>query len=280
MDPTIALVHMVGMITNKGRHDGKFMGAAAAVIPCAWGRTREGQGYDQAYKLGEGVSQYDVDAFGISLDSQAILSYLKHDREAHKFIILSRSQSAIQGISNLNLCAIQEHTLNFVHVVNNILSLFAHASISVEYTPADSCLRGFCQAKFRAEQECAQLTNDDIEKQKTRAEAFEQWVWEWHLKPRTSHTYRLSLLKPPDGNNHPLWKAAIKDKPSRSSFCTALRYTVRHAFTAEYTRHFKKDFEPLDVICECSYEECTLNHIISDCTLFSRACHEAQINNC
>ena len=63
-DPSLALVHVVGMITNQGRHDSKMVGAAAAVIPIAW---REGSNYDQAYELGEGVSQYDVDAFGISL---------------------------------------------------------------------------------------------------------------------------------------------------------------------------------------------------------------------
>ena len=32
---------------------------------------------------------------------------------------------------------------------------------------------------------------------------------------------------------------------------------VSHSFTAEYTCCFEKDFEPLDIICECSYEGCT-----------------------
>lgn len=34
-DPSIALIHVVDLITNKGRQDGKMVGAAAAVIPCA-----------------------------------------------------------------------------------------------------------------------------------------------------------------------------------------------------------------------------------------------------
>ncbi|KAF8257392.1 hypothetical protein EI94DRAFT_1791826 [Lactarius quietus] len=291
-NPDIALVHVVGMITNKGRQDGKLVGAAAAVMPSAWSGEQDAQSHDQAFELGEGVSQYDVDAFGISLAGRAILSYLNAGGIARQFIILSRSQSAIQGISNLNSRAIQEHALNFAHVTRTIFTSFADASISVEWTPADARLRGFCQAKFRAEQECAQLSDDDIEvrnvlsatyqKQKSRAEAFEQWAKdsEWHAKPRNTHAYRLSLLQPPDGHNHPLWKAASKDKPSRSSFCTALRFAVGHAFTAEYTRRFKKNFEPLDIICECSYEERTLAHIIFDCPLFSRAREDAQIDNC
>ncbi|KAF8262080.1 hypothetical protein EI94DRAFT_1809320 [Lactarius quietus] len=110
-------------------------------------------------------------------------------------------------------------------------------------------------------------------------EAFEQWAHEWHNKPRTSLAYRLSLLNPPDNHNHPIWTAATKDEPSHSSFCTALRLAVGHSFTAEYTCWFKKDFEPLDVICECGSGECTLAHIIFDCKLFSRARDEAQIDN-
>ena len=34
-DPSVALVHVVGMITNRNRRDGKMVGAAAAVIPIA-----------------------------------------------------------------------------------------------------------------------------------------------------------------------------------------------------------------------------------------------------
>jgi hypothetical protein len=42
---------------------------------------------------------------------------------------------------------------------------------------------------------------------------------------------------------------------------------------------FKRDFEPLDVICECGSEERTLAHIIFDCHLALRARNEAQIDN-
>lgn len=82
------------------------------------------------------------------------------------------------------------------------------------------------------------------------------------------------------GLTNPLWAASLKAKPpSRSSFCTALRLAVGHTFTAEYTRRFKREFEPLDVICECGYEERTLAHIIFDCPLFLRARNETDIDN-
>lgn len=136
-------VHVVGLITNRDRVDGKFVGTAAAVIPAAWTGDKD---HDQAYELGEGVSQYDVDAFGISLAGRAILSYLKDGGQAHRFIILLRSQAAIGGMTNYNSRAIQEHTLNFTHVIRLILSTYANVSISVKWTPADTRLPGFFHA--------------------------------------------------------------------------------------------------------------------------------------
>lgn len=210
-DPATALIHVVGHVTNAGRQDGKTVGAAAAVMPRAW---REDVDADQAFELGEGITQYDVDAFGISLAGRCILCYLRAGGQARRFIILSRSQSAINGISNQNSRAIQEHALNFARVINSSLMSFADASISVEWAPVDTRLGGYCQALFRAQQECAQLSAEEEEtrnvlsatyqKERSRAEAYEQWTNEWHQKPRASIAYRLSLLSPPSGNNHPL----------------------------------------------------------------------------
>ena len=100
-------------------------------------------------------------------------------------------------------------------------------------------------------------------------------------KPRSSLAYLLSLTAPPDGQNHLLWAAVNKaEHPhSRSTFCTALRLAVGHSFTAEYTRQFKKDFDPLDVICGCGEEERTLLRIIFDCMLFQGAREEACIDS-
>ena len=114
----IAIVHVVGHITNRRRQDGKMVGAAAAVMPRAW---REDVDADQPFELGEGVTQYDVDAFGISLAGPTLPNTtlgLRSGGQARRFIILSRSQSAISGISNQCSRSIQEHALNFVHVIN------------------------------------------------------------------------------------------------------------------------------------------------------------------
>ena len=52
------------------------VGRAAAAIPSVWGEQDHNQAYELG-ELGEGVTQYSVDAFELSLAGRAILSYLK-----------------------------------------------------------------------------------------------------------------------------------------------------------------------------------------------------------
>ena len=52
-DPEIALIHVVGHITNRGRQDRKMVGAAAAVMLRVW---QEDVDADQTFELGEGVT--------------------------------------------------------------------------------------------------------------------------------------------------------------------------------------------------------------------------------
>lgn len=53
-------IHVVGLVTDRGRRDGKVAGRAAATLPGGWGDKTE---YDQAHELGEGVSHHDADLF-------------------------------------------------------------------------------------------------------------------------------------------------------------------------------------------------------------------------
>jgi hypothetical protein len=79
----------------------------------------------------------------------------------------------------------------------------------------------------------------------------------------------------------PVW--AVVDKAefphSCTTFYTALCLAVGHLFTGEYTHRFKRDFQPLDIICKCGYEERTILHILFDCPLFQHARDEACIDN-
>ena len=82
----------MSLVTNQGRHDDTTVGTAAAVMSYAW---HDHHHHDQAFELGEGATEYDIDLFGISLAGRCILSYLRAGGQARQFIVLSRSQSAI-----------------------------------------------------------------------------------------------------------------------------------------------------------------------------------------
>src|SRR6266702_2092134 len=93
-----------------------------------------------------GVSQLDVDAFGLSLARRlAWLLYLQSGSQVRHLTILSRSQPAICGISNPNSRSIQleEHSLNFAFVIDSALAEFPDARVSVEWTPADHTLKSY-----------------------------------------------------------------------------------------------------------------------------------------
>jgi len=77
-DPSIVIIRAVITVTDRGRTDSKVVGDAVANMTCVEGE----QGRDQAYELGEGVSQYD-----------------------------SRSRSKISAISDAHSHYIQEHAL-------------------------------------------------------------------------------------------------------------------------------------------------------------------------
>ena len=80
----------------------------------------------------------------------------------------------------------------------------------------------------------------------------------------------------PDDCNHLLWAAVGKAEspPFCYTFCTgALQLTVCHYISGEYTLRFRREFEALNVICECGQEECILRHIILNCPLSGDLAH-------
>jgi hypothetical protein len=102
------------------------------------------------------------------------------------------------------------------------------------------------------------------------------------MSHQTTPIARLPSLppEPPDGNNHPLWMAYIKDEPSHSSFCTALCLAVGRSFRGPLNTHVASSATlNHSTSSECGSEGRTLAHIIFDCKLFSRARDEAQIDN-
>ena len=113
------------------------------------------------------------------------------------------------------------------------------------------------------------------QKSVARRQAFGQWAKEWEEERRRrfandSFAYEYAITRPPDGNNHPLWTAAVKPNkgdptPSRHTTSTALRLAVGHAFISDYTRRFRPDIPADERYCACGYEDHSFIHILYEC---------------
>ena len=171
--------------------------------------------------------------------------------------------------------------MNFARVINLSLSTFADNSISIEWTPTDTRLRGKRKPGNARNPQTKKKKLETSYQQRSRSRDQERrrtnsGRGSGHTKPAppTLPSQTPGWPQPPPvGRSR---KSAAK--PSYSSFI-ALRLAVDHSFKTEYTRRFKEDFVPLDVICDCGEEERTLTYIMFDCPLFSRARNDAQNDN-
>ena len=89
-----------------------------------------------------------------------------------------------------------------------------------------------------------------------------------------------TILDPPSGHNHPLWKAAVelekdelgrktrRPKYSRRITSTALQLAVDHAFTGSYAARFRPADPPESLACPCGVPLRTPQHLILQCHRF------------
>jgi hypothetical protein len=127
------------------------------------------------------------------------------------------------------------------------------------------------------------------QKDRARIKAFQEWAQDWRRdhadrergrKPQ-SFAYSHALAHPPDGNNHPLWQAAIdrerdnrggrktkKFRYSRRTTSTALQVAIDHAFTGTYVTRFRPNDPPEAQTCPCGAPLRSPQHITHACYRF------------
>ncbi|KAN0139130.1 hypothetical protein V8E53_003019 [Lactarius tabidus] len=93
------------------------------------------------------------------------------------------------------------------------------------------------------------------------------WAWEAHIGLGTLVwiTSSVRWVKPWLSSKLRVWQRKDKTRDTTP--------------VAAQARQFKRDFQPLDIIRKCGYEERTILHILFDCPLFQHARDEARIDN-
>jgi hypothetical protein len=122
-------------------------------------------------------------------------------------------------------------------------------------------------------------------KRLARLRAFQRWSGEWDAERilrrrnrKPDHfAYGWSILKPPDGGNHPIWRGLVTlpakskgkiPRPSRHTTSTLLRFAVGHGFFADYSARFRKDLPDESHYCPCGTAPRDMLHLIYHCPRF------------
>jgi hypothetical protein len=153
--------------------------------------------------------------------------------------ILSAASSAISAITNIHALNNQQSVLLFHKSLTTLCSRHQEARFTLAWAPKRRDRVQDSTVRFRALAACKQTPRTLITAQHTaahqralaRKQMFAAWAREWVQTRRKrglqdTFAYEYAIPYPPDGKNHPMWRAATdKDlpPPSRHTTSTVLR---------------------------------------------------------
>jgi ribonuclease HI len=275
-----------GVISNRGRADGKQVGATSAVL------YHEGKEWGHMETvLGETVTDSDTMIRALKPALEMLTNFLTATPpQAHKpTLIFSHASATISKSLNAAPHDEQGAAIRHLNLIGELLTLYPNANIKLLWLPGSAPFVGFKRAKQLALEaiRTADLTNiqgpQTIKSQKktTKDAAIAKWTERWHELPRTSLAYRTALTSPPDGKPHATFQPRPPQtrgedngtaKPfSRLTHSTLYRFITGHAFTGEYTQRFFPPHTPDQVACPCGERVQTVEHILLECRLYNAA---------
>ncbi|KAH9046212.1 hypothetical protein EDB84DRAFT_1629057 [Lactarius hengduanensis] len=230
---------------------------------------------------GRDMLQFDAGAFTLARTAEALaVDYADEVVPPDQIFILSPSSSALQAVKNPRSQSASKAALMFHQSLTTLVLRHPDLLLHLVWIPRDEELEGQNVAHLRA-QEAARLDPPDqphlrsaaFQKRRAREEAFHSWAFDWYLArvegqwreltrglPPEGHAHTHVHLRPPDGNNHPLWSAAID-----CSTPSAFQLAVDHAFTGSYAKRFRRHGHPSSVTCPCGWGLRDPPHLISSC---------------
>lgn len=301
---SIGIVHVAATLTNEGREDGLVVGGTAATFSVA-GSAWTGS----AWQMGTRVTQFDVDSFGVAKAAGALAVFYSAGVPIPEVTyILCNSAPALQATRNPRNKKAQEHALLFHHSLMTLCLNHGNVRVILLWAPEDPDSEGRQRARALAAEVCKRRTRDELtlvntaafHKDLARKQAFLNWGTEWlvqnnrltlqdfgnntwvckhpprpHQHPSFARAH--TVTRPPDGKNHPLWRAATdreKDekgkktgKPlyTRRTTSTTLQLAVDHAFTGTYAIRFRTSDPEEASECPCRAPFRTDTHTFYDC---------------
>ena len=271
-----AVIRVDAVVSNRGRYDDLVVGGAAAIMSTHV--EGSSQTWTRYWSLGTEVTQYDTAVHGLAKAMEWLGELYDTIPPPKRTYILSSASSAISAITNIHTLNNQKDVLLFHKSLTSLCSQHQDARFTLAWAPKKRDRIQDSTVRFRALAACKQTPRATLTAQHSaayqramaRKQMFAAWAREWVQTRRErglqdSFAYEYAITHPPDGNNHPLWKAATdKGLPTvpRHTTSTALRLMVGHAFTSTYARRFRPDIPEEMNGCECGYTDRSLHHIL------------------
>jgi Reverse transcriptase (RNA-dependent DNA polymerase)/Endonuclease-reverse transcriptase len=273
-----------GVRSNRGRDDGKQIGATSAVL-YQGGRERR----HTERILGETVTEPDTLLRALHAGFDALTYFLDNQsmRQANFITISLPSGSAINKALDTSPHEDQEESIAILRRLSVILEKYPDTNIVLIWLPRKAPFIGFKRAKQLALEAIRTANLAGIrephtinnQREATKSAAIAAWTEEWHQSPHTSKAYRTALTMPPDGKPHHTFYCTHPNKTdaepqakfSRLTHSTFYRLITGHAFTGEYTQRFFPQHTPEQVACQCGEPIQTVEHVLLQCPLFNAA---------
>ena len=292
-----------GVLSNKGRPDGKQIGATSAAL------YQLGQERHHAERvLGETVTEQDTMLRSLHSGLDTLISLLDtHPAQQHKLTTIAlASEGALKRALDASPHKDQAESIALLERLSEILDKYPNASITFMWLPRKSQFVGFRRTRQLALEAVRTADLTDISEpqtisnqlKQTESAAIAAWEERYNHAPHTSFAYRTALTTPPDGKthhtfltNHPanplttgntttgLNAEGPKAKFSRLTHSTFYRFITGHAFTGEYTQRFFPQHTPDQIACQCGVPLQTVEHVIMHCPLFTTARHRHLLSN-
>ena len=282
------------VVSNKGRTDGKQVGAASAVLYQGGKERRHCEKI-----LGETVTEPDATLRSVQVGLDALSSLLESDTTHQRTLIniSLASGTAVNRALDASPYDDQEESIGLLKRLSNLFERYPHANIVLIWLPRKAPFIGFRRAKQLALEAIRTASLADIiepqtisnQKLKAREAAIATWAERYYHSPHTSLIYRTALTKPPDGKTHHTFQpkhapnAGPEGTPnnpgaeerqvefSRLTFATFYRIITGHAFVGEYAQRFFPHHTPEQIACPCGKPIQTLEHVLLECPQYTDA---------
>ena len=282
---TLVNIFCDGVRSNRGRDDGKQIGAISAVL-YQGGRER----HCAQRVLGETVTDSDTLFRALHAGLDALTHFLDNPttQQANFITISLPSGDAINKALDASPHDNQEVSIAILRRLSTILDSKPDTKIVFLWLPRKIPFAGFKRTKQIALETIRTADLTDIiephtinrQKETTKDAAVAEWAAQWHQSPHTSKVYQTALTLPPDGKTHHTFHLARptntpdgrpQAKFSRLTHTTLYRFITGHAFTGEYTQRFFPQHTPEQIACQCGEPLQTVEHVLFRCPLFTAA---------